>query len=66
MCGYQKAGDRTPGFPFAWDQSKLAGAAGWWASVADLGKFLNGLRDHKALNVATTQTMYLGVLVHCH
>jgi CubicO group peptidase (beta-lactamase class C family) len=62
MCGYQKAGDRTPGFPFAWDQAKLAGAAGWWASVADLGKFLNGLRDHKVLNTATTQIMYLGVL----
>ena len=62
MCGYLKAGARAPGFPFAWDQAKLAGAAGWWASVADLGKFLNGLREHKVLNVATTQTMYLGVL----
>ena len=61
MCGYQKAGDRAPGFPFDWEQSKVAGAAGWWASVADLGKFLNGLRDHKVLNAATTQTMYLGV-----
>jgi CubicO group peptidase (beta-lactamase class C family) len=62
MCGYQKAGDHTPGLPFEWDQSKVAGAAGWWASVSDLGKFLNGLREHRVLSVATTQTMQLGCL----
>jgi CubicO group peptidase (beta-lactamase class C family) len=57
-CTYQKLEDKLPGFPFDWNQADAAGAAGWYASVSDLGKFLNGIRDHKVLTAETTEMMF--------
>lgn len=56
-CGYENA-DARPGFPFAWNCDAWAGAAGWYGSVADLGLFLKGLRDHRVLNARTTGMMF--------
>jgi CubicO group peptidase (beta-lactamase class C family) len=61
-CGYGKPGSTRPGFPFDWNCDAKAGAAGWYASVADMGRFLNGLRDHKVLSPQTTDMMYKGLL----
>jgi CubicO group peptidase (beta-lactamase class C family) len=57
-CGYLKVGGRRPGYPFDWQSGSWAGAAGWYASVADLGRFLTGIRDHKVLNEQTTEMMF--------
>jgi CubicO group peptidase (beta-lactamase class C family) len=57
VCGYLKPGSTRPGFPFDWDSRATAGAAGWFASVSDLGRFLDGLRTHKVLDARTTQMM---------
>jgi Beta-lactamase len=61
-CGYGKPGTTRPGFPFAWNCDSTAGAAGWYGSVADVGRFLAGLRDHKVLSAATTDMMYKELL----
>ena len=61
-CGYGKLGSTRPGFPFDWNCDATAGAAGWYASIADLGRFLIGLRDHKVLSPATTDMMYEDLL----
>ena len=61
-CGYGKPGSSRPGYPFDWNCDATAGPAGWYASVADLGRFLIGLRDHKVLSPATTALMYQGLL----
>lgn len=61
-CGYGKLGSKRPGFPFDWNCDATAGPAGWFASVADLGKFLAGLRDHRVLSPATTEMMYHDML----
>ena len=58
MCGYGKPGDQRPGFPYDWKCEAWAGAAGWYASVSDLGRFLEGLRENKVLNAQTTAMMY--------
>ena len=50
--------DQHPGYPFEWNQTDSAGAAGWYASVADLSKFLNGIRDHKVLTPETTEMVF--------
>ena len=57
MCGYVKLGAKRPGYPFDWTCESWAGAAGWYASVADLGRFLTGLREYKVLNRQTTDVM---------
>jgi CubicO group peptidase (beta-lactamase class C family) len=57
-CGYLKVGGRRPGYPFDWQCGLWAGAAGWYASAADLGRFLTGIRDHKVLNERTTEMMF--------
>ncbi len=57
-CGYLKLGSKRPGFPFNWNLDATAGAAGWYASAADLGRFLTGIRDHKMLNEQTTDMMF--------
>ncbi len=61
-CGYEKLGSKRPGFPFDWNCDATAGAAGWYASVADLGKFLAGLRDDRVLSPSTTEIMYRDLL----
>ena len=61
-CGYGKPGSTRPGYPFDWNCDATAGAAGWYASVADLGRFLVGLRDHKVLSPAITAMMYRDML----
>ncbi len=61
-CGYGKPGSTRPGFPFDWQCDATAGAAGWYASANDVGRFLAGLRDHKVLSEATTDMMYKGLL----
>ena len=61
-CGYGKPGSTRPGFPFDWNCNASAGAAGWYASVSDMGRFLNGLREHKVLSPQTTDMMYKGLL----
>jgi CubicO group peptidase (beta-lactamase class C family) len=62
MCGYGKLGSTRPGYPFDWNCKATAGAAGWYASIDDLGLFLIGLRDHKVLSRATTDMMYKDLL----
>jgi CubicO group peptidase (beta-lactamase class C family) len=57
-CGYLKLGNKRPGFPFNWNLDASAGAAGWYASVVDLGRFLTGIRDHKVLGEQTTEMMF--------
>ena len=61
-CGYGKPGSSRPGFPFDWNCDATAGPAGWYGSIADLGRFLVGLRDHKVLSAATTDMMYRDLL----
>ncbi|HEX4000898.1 MAG TPA: serine hydrolase domain-containing protein [Pirellulales bacterium] len=61
-CGYKQLGSTRPGFPFDWNCDATAGAAGWYASVSDLGRFLTGLRDHKVLSRSTTDMMYHDLL----
>ena len=61
-CGYGKLGSTRAGFPFDWQQAGSAGPDGWYGSVADLGRFLNGLREHKVLTEETTQMMFQGLL----
>ncbi len=61
-CGYGKLGSKRPGFPFNWNCDATAGAAGWFASINDLGRFLTGLRDHKVLSPTTTDMMYKQLL----
>jgi CubicO group peptidase (beta-lactamase class C family) len=61
-CGYGKAGSTRPGIPFDLECDATAGAGGWHASAADLGRFLVGLRDHKVLSPATTAMMYRDLL----
>jgi CubicO group peptidase (beta-lactamase class C family) len=61
-CGYGKPGSTRPGFPFDWNCDATAGAAGWYASIADLGRFLVGLRDHTVLSARTTDMMYQDLL----
>lgn len=56
-CGYGKLGDTRPGYPFAWECSSWAGAAGWYASVLDLGRFVNGIREHRAIGPEATDIM---------
>lgn len=57
-CGYGKPGDRQPGDPFQQDCASWAGAAGWYASASDLGRFLTGLSQHKVLHPQTTEVMF--------
>jgi CubicO group peptidase (beta-lactamase class C family) len=57
MCGYGKLNEGRPGFPFDWETTASAGAAGWFGSVSDLGLFLDGLREHKVLSESTTAMM---------
>jgi CubicO group peptidase (beta-lactamase class C family) len=61
-CGYGKLGSTRPGYPFDWNCETTAGAAGWYASITDLGRFLIGLRDHRVLSTATTNMMYEDLL----
>ncbi len=61
-CGYGKLASKRPGYPFDWQCAATAGAAGWYASIHDLGKFLAGLREHKVLSPATTEMMYRDLL----
>jgi len=61
-CGYNKLGSTRPGFPFDWNCDATAGAAGWYASISDLGRFLTGLRNHQVLSPATTDMMYHDLL----
>ena len=62
MCGYGKPGTTRPGFPFDWNMEAKGGAAGWYASANDMGRFLLGLRNHKVLGPATTDMMYSDML----
>jgi CubicO group peptidase (beta-lactamase class C family) len=61
-CGYGKPGSKRPGYPFDWNCDATSGAAGWYASINDLGRFLTGLRNHVVLTPATTDTMYKQLL----
>ena len=61
-CGYGKLDSKRPGFPFDWKCEATAGAAGWYGSIHDLGRFLTGLREHKVLSVASTDMMYKDLL----
>jgi CubicO group peptidase (beta-lactamase class C family) len=58
MCAYGKLAETRPGFPFDWQCDPWAGPAGWYASVSDLGLFLNGLREHRVLSESLTAEMY--------
>lgn len=57
MCIYPKSGSRKSGDMGYCDFSSTAGSWGWYASASDLGKFLEGLRQYKVLNLATTKIM---------
>ena len=61
-CGYGKVAEKRPGFPFDWDATSTAGAAGWFGSVSDLGLFLEGLREHKVLSEPATAMMFKDAL----
>jgi CubicO group peptidase (beta-lactamase class C family) len=50
MCGYLRKGVEKPGFNFDWQY-------GWFASVSDLGRFLDGIRTHRVLSSRTTAEM---------
>ncbi len=59
-CGYGKEGKPAPGVRgYTWDldATDWAGPGGWNASASDLGRFLEGIRTHKALSKATTEIM---------
>lgn len=56
-CIYNKPGIHKPGDPGYVDNSSWAGSGGWFASVVDLGKFLEGIRQCKVLSPATTEIM---------
>jgi CubicO group peptidase (beta-lactamase class C family) len=59
-CAYSRPGDRQPGEPYQQDCASWAGAAGWYASASDLGRFLDGLRRHRVLSPETTAVMLEG------
>lgn len=56
-CGYGKLGDARPGYPFAWQCESWAGAASWYASVEDLGRFVNGIREGRVLGPKATDVL---------
>jgi hypothetical protein len=57
ICYYAKSDDRGSGEAGYDDCSNHAGPNGWHASAADLGKFLEGLRQCTVLRPATTTMM---------
>ena len=46
-----------PGDPWDLDAKDWAGPGGWFGSASDLAGFLEGIRKHKVLSKATTETM---------
>ena len=56
-CGYTTVAEKRPGFPFDWDATPWAGAAGWFGSVDDLGRFLTGLHKHTVLSEEATKIL---------
>jgi len=57
-CCYGKPGTQESGDEGAVDSSSWVGPGGWYASAADLGKFLEGLRQFSVLTPATTAMMF--------
>jgi CubicO group peptidase (beta-lactamase class C family) len=60
--GYLKLGQRGPSFPFDWDRTSTAGAAGWFASVRDLSTFVLRLHDGRTLSEAAWKEMWKDAL----
>ncbi len=57
-CCYGKLGSQESGDEGVVDSSSWVGPGGWYASAADLGKFLEGLRLCRVLSPATTAIMF--------
>ncbi len=55
---YLKLGQRGPSYPFDWDKTSAAGAAGWYGSVHELSTFLLHLRDGRTLSDTAWKEMY--------
>jgi CubicO group peptidase (beta-lactamase class C family) len=62
VSGYQKLGQRGLSFPFDWDRTSSAGAAGWFGSAHQLSTFLLHLRDGRTLSDAAWKEMYKDAL----
>ena len=60
--GYLKLGQRGPSYPFDWDVTSSAGAAGWYGSARELSTFLLHLRDGRTLSDAAWKEMYRDAL----
>lgn len=58
LCGYNDIADKRPGFPFDWDATPWAGAAGWYGSVDDLIHFMRGLRERTVLSEEATKILF--------
>lgn len=56
MCFYSKPGRQDSGDEHH-DNSAWAGPGGWYASAADMGKFLEGIRQNKVLHPETSAMM---------
>jgi CubicO group peptidase (beta-lactamase class C family) len=60
--GYLQLGQRGPSYPFDWDPTASAGAAGWYGSVHELSAFLLHLRDGRTLSDAAWKEMWKDAL----
>ncbi len=58
VCCYATPGRQISGDEGYVDQSHGAGPGGWYGSAADLGRFLEGIRNCKVLSRATTAMMF--------
>ena len=57
MCFYGKPGSQDQGDGYQGDNSSSAGPSGWYASAADMGIFLEGIRKCHVLSHAITAMM---------
>ena len=57
MCFYGKPGSQDQGDGYQGDNSSFVGPGGWYGSAADMGKFLEGIRQNRVLTPATTKMM---------
>ena len=59
MCIYAGLGSQDSGDGYyQGNNSSFAGPSGWYASAADLGRFLEGIRQGRVLRAATTTMMF--------
>lgn len=62
VSGYLKLGERGPSYPFDWDRTSSAGAAGWYGSVRELSTFLLHVHDGRTLSDVAWKEMWKDAL----